>query len=185
MKTNIGFIMISLFIIVSLIISIRGIISSVKNIQTINESKSFRKTSGNIISIDLWFTIEEVKEADDIPIFKSVKTYEYTVNGKNYTNNKTQLFDTSLLKHYKPVNDVEEHNKWILETEPYKKALAEIGNIKQKTIPVFYDKKNPNTSCLTINIDNNTITKLALYVLLLVLGFVATFFFLRKTSGII
>lgn len=185
MKTNIGFIMISLFIIVLLIISIRGIISSIKNIQTINESKSFRKTSGNITSIDLWFTIEEVKESDDIPIFKLVKTYEYTVNGKDYTNNKTQLFDTSLLKHYKPVSNIEEHNKWILGTEQYKKALAEVKTTKQQVIPVFYDKKNPKTSCLTIDIDSNTITKLALHVLLLALAFVATFFFLRKNSGVI
>lgn len=182
MKINISFIMISLFIIVMLIISIRGILNSVKNIQTVQKSKSFRKTKGTITRLDLWYSIEKNKETDDTPLFEVVKTYEYQVNGQAYTNNKTQLFDNSLLKYYKPVSEATSYEKWILETDQYKKALTEITTSKQKTTPVFYDKNNPKISCLTIEITNRTITTLILHVILLVLAFIAIFFFLRKTT---
>lgn len=180
MKINIGFIMISLFIITMLIISIRGIITTTKNIQSINYTKSFRKTIGEITSTGLWYSIETNKEADDIPFFEIVKTYEYQVNGVVYSNNKNQLFDDDLLKYYKPISQVEEYEKWILETDSYKKVLKKMNVTKQNTLPIFYDKNNPKTSCLTISVDSKIITKLVMNIIVLVFAVGMMFFFLRK-----
>lgn len=169
-----------MFILTVLVISIRGIFQSIKQIQSVNNTKSFRKTMGTITDISLWYTIEVNKETDDTPLFKIVKTYGYQVNGKPYSNNKNQLFDDDLLKHYKPVSQVEAYNKWILKTDNYKKSLAKVKAIKQKNIPVFYDKENPTISCLSNNIDTGTTTRLALYVVLLLIAGGATYFLLRK-----
>lgn len=180
MKIDTPFVLIALLIAVLLFISVKGIISSVKNIESIKESKSFQKTMGTITDSSLWFDIEVNKESDDIPIFKTVKTYEYTVNGKKYANNKNQLFDDELLKNFKPLTEVEAYNQWILDSENYKNVIAKLNSEKTDRISVFYDRRNPEISCLQIDIDNYTLLKLGLHILLLVIASVASFFFFKK-----
>lgn len=177
---SISFIMITLFILIMLFLSVRGVMNSTKNIKSIQESKSFRKTIGTISDVSLWFIIEESNQTDDIPLFKVVKTYKYQVNGRDYTNNKTQLFDDDLLKNYKPISELEPYNKWVLNSDNYKEAISKINSEKLKTIPVFYKKQKPEISCLRVDIDNSSILKLVLNILLLVIASVASFFFLKK-----
>lgn len=181
MKMNtMGFVMMLFFVVVVLVISGRGILKSLQNLQSISESKSFRKTKGKVTDVSLWFAIEENHQVDDIPIFKAVKTYEYTVNGKTYSNNKNQLFDDDLLKGYKPVSTAESYEKWILDSENYKQAQRKISSEKLREIPVFYDKKNPEISCLQTNFDAFSATTLALNIFLFVGATVAIFYLFKN-----